>query len=95
MSLKLGFSSKRQHDPKGIVDLHLKHNHFKTRYTHEESPDDFIYQGVDTFFEVLDRDKGKEEQGQILLYQKESLAQISFNSGILEYANLYLGIRTQ
>ena len=24
VSLKLGFSSKRKHDPKGIVDLHLR-----------------------------------------------------------------------
>ena len=30
VSLKLGFASKRQHDPKGIVDFHLKQNHFKT-----------------------------------------------------------------
>ena len=50
VSLKLGFSSKRQHDPKGIVDLHRKQNHFKTGYAHEEIPDDFTYQGVDTFF---------------------------------------------
>ena len=71
MSLKLGFSSKRQHDPKGIVDLHLKKNHFKTGYGHEEVPNDFIYQGVDTFSEVLARAKSKEEQSQILLYQKE------------------------
>ena len=43
VSLKLGFARKRQHDPKGIVDLHLKLNHFKTGYVHEETPDDFIY----------------------------------------------------
>ena len=71
MLLKLGFSSNRQHDPKGIVDFHLKQNYFKAGYTHEETPDDFIYQGVDPFSEVLARAKGKEEQGQILLYQKE------------------------
>ena len=52
MSLKLGFACKRQHDPKGIVDLHLRQNHFKTGYVHEETPDDFIYQEVDTFSEV-------------------------------------------
>ena len=40
-------------------------------YTHEEVPDDSIYQGVDTFFEVLSRAKSKEEQSQILCYQKE------------------------
>ena len=40
--LKLGFSSKRQHDPKGIIDFHLKRNHFKEGYTHEEVPDDFF-----------------------------------------------------
>ena len=66
MSLKLGFACKRQHDPKGIVDLHLKQNHFKAGYVHEETPDDFIYQGVDTFFEVLARAKIKEEQSHIL-----------------------------
>ena len=71
MSLKLGFSSKRQHDPKGIVDLHLRQNHFKIGYVHEETLDDFIYQGVDTFYEVLARAKRKEEQSHILQYQKE------------------------
>ena len=71
VSLKLGFASKRKHDPKGIVDSHLKKNHFKTRYAHEETPDDFIYQGVDTFYEVLARAKSKEEQSHILQYQKE------------------------
>ena len=43
VSLKLGFASKSQHDPKGIVDFHLKQNHFKIGYAHEETPDDFIY----------------------------------------------------
>ena len=71
MSLKLGFDSKREHDPQGIVDFHLKQNHFKEGYTHEETPDDFIYEGVDTFSEVLARDKIKEEQSHILKYQKE------------------------
>ena len=66
MSLKIGFASKRQHDPKGIVDLHLKQNHFKTGYVHEETPDDFIYQGVYTFSEVLARAKSKEEKIHIL-----------------------------
>ena len=55
MSLKLVFSCKRQHDPKGIVDLHLKQNHFNAGYAHEETLDYFIYQGVDTFSEVLER----------------------------------------
>ena len=71
MSLKVGFASKRQHDPKWIVDLHLRENHFKTGYVHEETPDDFIYQGIDTFYEVLERDKSKQEQSHILQYQKE------------------------
>ena len=61
MSLKLGFASKVQHDPKGIVDLQLKQNHFKIGYVHEEILDDFIYQGVDTLSEVLARAKSKEE----------------------------------
>ena len=59
VSLKLGFYNKRQHDPKGIVDFHLKQNHFKIGYTHEETPDDFIYQGVETFSEVLAKDEIK------------------------------------
>ena len=71
MSLKLGFSSKRKRDSKGIVDFHLQKNHFKIGYTHEETPDDFIYQGVDTFYEVLAKDEIKEEQSHILQYQKE------------------------
>ena len=71
MSLKLGFASKRKHDPKGIVDFHLKQNHFKTGYAHEETLDDIIYQGVDTFSEVLEKDKSKEEHIHILQYQKE------------------------
>ena len=71
MSLKLGFACKIRHDPKGIVDLHLKQNHFKVGYVHEETRDDFIYQGVDTFYEVLARAKSKEEQSHILQYQKD------------------------
>ena len=55
VSLKLGFASKRHHDSKGIIDLHLRKNHFKIGYDHEEIPDDFIYQGVGTFSEVLAR----------------------------------------
>ena len=82
MSLKLGFASKRQHDLKGIVDLHLKHNHFKTGYVHEESPDDFIYQGVDTFFEVLERAKSKEEQSHILQYQKEIMDRVKHYTSV-------------
>ena len=50
ISLKLGFFSKRKHDPKGWVDAHLRKNHFKVGYTHEEVPEDSIYQGVDSFF---------------------------------------------
>ena len=71
MSLKLVFSSKRQNDPKGIVDLHLKQNHFKSGYTHEETLDDFMYHGVDTFSKFLARAKRKEEKIHILQYQKE------------------------
>ena len=56
-SLKLGFSRKRKHDPKGFVDAHFKRNHVKSGYIHEEIPYDSIYQGVDTFFEVLARSK--------------------------------------
>ena len=49
----------------------MRQNHFKIGYVHEETPDDFIYQGVDTFSEVLARDKRKEEKIHILQYQKE------------------------
>ena len=66
MLLKIGFAIRRQHDPKGIIDLHPKKNNFKTGYVHEETPDDFIYQGVDTFSKVLARAKRKEEQRNIL-----------------------------
>ena len=61
MSLKIGFASKRQHDPKGIVDLHLRQIHFKIGYVHEETLDNLIYQGVDTFSKVLARANSKEE----------------------------------
>ena len=71
VSLKLGFSSKRKHDPKSWVDSYLRKNHFKAGYTHEEEPDESIYQGFNTFFEFLARSKSKEEQNQILCYQKE------------------------
>ena len=53
------------------MDAHFKQNHVKIGYTHEELPDDSIYQGVDTFFKVLYRAKSKEEQSHILQYQKE------------------------
>ena len=84
--LKLGFASKRQHDPKGIVDFHLKQNHFKPRYNHEVL-DEFIYQGVDIFFEVLVRTKSKEQQNQILLYQKE------FRDRVQHYREMELDIQ--
>ena len=35
VSLKLGFASKRQHDPNRFVDVHLRQNHFKAGYTDE------------------------------------------------------------
>ena len=38
VSLKLGFSSKRKHDPKGWVDARLRKNNFKAGYIHEEEP---------------------------------------------------------
>ena len=60
-SLKLGFSSKRKHDPKGFLDAHFKENHVKIDYIHDKVPNESIFQGVDTFFEVLARAKSKEE----------------------------------
>ena len=88
MSLKLGFARKRKHHPKGIFYLHLKKNHLKAGYVHEETPDDSIYQGVDTFFKFLARDKSKEEQIHILQYQKEIRVRVkhyrSMELGILE-----------
>ena len=57
--MKLGFAGKIKHDPKGFLDAHFKKNHVKGGYVHEEVPDDSIYQGVDTFFEVLARAKRK------------------------------------
>ena len=87
VSLKLGFASKMQHDPKGIVDFHLTQNYFKTGYTHEETPYDFIYQGVDTFFEVLAMDKRKEEQSHILQYQKE------ISNRVRQYRSIELDIQ--
>ena len=38
---------------------------------HEEIPDDTIYQGVNTFFEVLAKYKSKDEKFHILQNQKE------------------------
>ena len=72
VSLMLGFSCKRQHDPKVFLDAHLRHNHFKAGYTHEEIPNYSIYLGVDTFSKVLDSAKSKEEHIKILLYHKET-----------------------
>ena len=70
-SLKLGFSTKRKHDPKGCFDAHFKQYHIKINYVHEEIPDDSICQGVSTFFEVLGRAKSKDEEAHILQHQKE------------------------
>ena len=69
--LKLGFDFKRKHDPKGFLDAHLKQNHIRNGYAHEYVPDDSIYQGVNTFSKVLARAKSKDEQSQILQYQRE------------------------
>ena len=71
VSLKLGFSSKRRHDPKGFLNAHFKQYHIKIAYVHEEIPDYSIYQGVNTFYEVLARYKSKYEQSHILQHQKE------------------------
>ena len=69
--LKLGVSFKRKHDPKVFLDAHFKKNHVKSGYVHEEVPDDFIYQGVNTFSEVLARVKSKDEHSQIFQYQQD------------------------
>ena len=61
VSLKLVFSLKRKHDPKGFLDAHFKKNHVKSGYVHEEVPYISIYQGVNTFSKVLARDKRKDE----------------------------------
>ena len=65
-SLKLGFASKRKHDPKGFLSAHFKQNHIKIDYVHEEVPDVSIYQGLKTFSKVLARAKSKDEQNLIL-----------------------------
>ena len=70
-SLKLGFSTKRKHDPKGCLNAHFKQYHIKINYVHEEIPDDSIYQGVSTFSEVLERAKSKDEKIHFLQHQKE------------------------
>ena len=59
-SLKLGFATKRKHDPKGCLDAHFKQYHIKINYVHEEIPNDSIYQGVSTFSKVLGRAKSKD-----------------------------------
>ena len=70
-SFNLVFSLKRRHDPKGVLNAHYKQNHIKGGYVHEEIPDDSIYEGVNTFSEVLANDKNKEEQIHILQHQQE------------------------
>ena len=70
-SLKLDFSTKRKHDPKGFLDANFKKYHIKIAYLHEELPDDSIYQGVNTFSEVLGRAKSTDEEAHILQHQKE------------------------
>ena len=60
-SLKLGFASKKKHDPKGFLSAHFKQHHVKIDYVHEEVPDDSIYHGVNFFFEILARAKSKDE----------------------------------
>ena len=71
VSLKLNFASKRIHDPKGFLNSHFKKYHIKIAYAHEELPDDSIYQGVNTFSEVLAKAKSKDEKSHILQNQKE------------------------
>ena len=61
VSLKLGFSLKRKHDPKGFLNAHFKQNHVKSGYFHENVLDDSIYQGENTFSKILARAKSKDE----------------------------------
>ena len=43
VSLKLGFSLKIKHAPKGFLDAHFKQNHINDGYSHEEDLDHSIY----------------------------------------------------
>ena len=46
-------------------------NTIKIAYVHKEIPDDSIFQGVNTFSEVLSKAKSKYDQSHILQHQKE------------------------
>ena len=85
-SLKLGFALKRRHEPKGFLNAHYKQNHIKGGYVHEEIPDDSIYQGVNTFSQVLTRAKRKEGHSHILQHQQE------LKSRILSYRAMELDL---
>ena len=86
VSLKLGFSHKIKHDPKGFLDAQFKPNHVKNGYAHEEVIDDSIYHGVNTFSEVLLRAKRNYEHSQILQHQWE------FKTKVLVYRVMELDI---
>ena len=54
-TLKLEESSKRMHDPRGLLASHFSWDHLKSHYEHQNEPNDSIYKGFYSFQDVLAR----------------------------------------
>ena len=81
-TLNLGDAPRRMHDPKSILDYHFTHKHMKSTYVHQTTPDDSIYQGDNSFFEVVNITSSLEEKNFIFQYQQE------LKTKVLQYRKL-------
>ena len=75
-TLNIGEAPKRMHDPKSFLVNHFTQEHMKSSYVHQTTPDDSIYHGVDSFFEVLNMNSSEDEKRFIFQYQQEVKAKV-------------------
>lgn len=60
----------RRHDPKGFIEEHIKIVGLSPSYQHDSTPNDFIYQGVTSYEEVLSKITDSQEQANMHAVQE-------------------------
>lgn len=60
----------RRHDPKGFIEEHIKIVGLSPSYRHDSTPNDFIYQGVTSYEEVLSKITDSQEQANMHAVQE-------------------------
>ena len=56
------------HDPNSFLSNHFTQENMKTAYTPQKDPNDYIYQGVNDFSEVVRRINSLDEKSFIFQY---------------------------